>query len=446
MMRFDFTGVPGFDPADPGIDVASHLRAVHEILGTEIGDPTVPKLIELFRAQRLRELAPGYNVKNEDASPFKPRDRAADCSDWIKKNNIFTVGDPDRKRVSGERKRRSKFAMAQPLSFTQYERHAIHLMSSLLSIRTNASPFTLVLDDLSQRSLPLVRELVMRGVSRNINVVIVTFETTDADPAARTVPAFGRSGDAILTGLERAMCDRKESLVIIDSMYDMIYTAKAHVVDLFNLVVEKYASTLVGIYHQDMLPGPKPYPYLPDALETLKFMATTIITCKSLAHVLAAKAATQRSLPEPTYGLLQGAEGIVQSLDANDARGIVLEVDFRRKSGRDEKETYFLRPSNDSDYNAPLKGLAYGTLRREFVVLLETSSVYRSDEILNQVKAAADDYESTFNLDLTEKQRAAREGVVLPYFDAQKAEGGEGGRILYDMGEEDDFDEEEDEI
>jgi elongator complex protein 5 len=57
------------------------------------------------------------------------------------------------------------------------------------------------------------------------------------------------------------------------------------------------------------------------------------------------------------------------------------------------------------------------------------------------------DVESTFNLGLTEKQKAAREGVVLPYFDAQKGEGaGEGGRILYDMGEEDDFDEEEDEI
>jgi elongator complex protein 5 len=37
--------------------------------------------------------------------------------------------------------------------------------------------------------------------------------------------------------------------------------------------------------------------------------------------------------------------------------------------------------------------------------------------------------------------------VVLPYFDAQQGNGpGEGGRILYDMGEEDDFDEEEDEI
>ena len=38
--------------------------------------------------------------------------------------------------------------------------------------------------------------------------------------------------------------------------------------------------------------------------------------------------------------------------------------------------------------------------------------------------------------------------MVLPYFDAQKGGDGpgEGGRILYDMGSEDDFDEEEDEI
>ena len=54
----------------------------------------------------------------------------------------------------------------------------------------------------------------------------------------------------------------------------------------------------------------------------------------------------------------------------------------------------------------------------------------------------------TFELGLTDRQKQEREGVVLPYFDAQKGGGGpgEGGRILYDMGVEDDFDEEEDEI
>lgn len=57
---------------------------------------------------------------------------------------------------------------------------------------------------------------------------------------------------------------------------------------------------------------------------------------------------------------------------------------------------------------------------------------------------------TTFDLRLTRKQRDDRAGVVLPYFDAQREEsgggGGGGGRILYDMGVEDDFDEEEDEI
>lgn len=63
-----------------------------------------------------------------------------------------------------------------------------------------------------------------------------------------------------------------------------------------------------------------------------------------------------------------------------------------------------------------------------------------------------EDMATTFNLGLTEKQKRDRENVVLPYFDAQKDGGGsgagEGGRILYDMGDEDreDFDDEEDEI
>ena len=50
---------------------------------------------------------------------------------------------------------------------------------------------------------------------------------------------------------------------------------------------------------------------------------------------------------------------------------------------------------------------------------------------------------ATFELGLSAKQRRDREGVVLPYCDAQQREG---GRILYEMGVEDDFDDEEDEV
>lgn len=82
---------------------------------------------------------------------------------------------------------------------------------------------------------------------------------------------------------------------------------------------------------------------------------------------------------------------------------------------------------------------------KETAILLDDHPLYRREEEPSEAENQEPD--STFDLGLTERQRREREGVVLPYFDAQKGGGpGEGGRILYDMGEEDDFDEEEDEI
>lgn len=321
-------------------------------------------------------------------------------------------------------------------------------MSGVLNIRANASPFTLVLDDLNQRGMPFIGELIRRGLSRNVNVVIISFEAARFHPAVQNIAAYGdKSGEQILQDTRNAMKGAKESLVVVDSLYELLNDKNVDMGALFNLVAGEFASTLVGIYHQDMLPAQDMQSaYSPQALDLFKYMATTVITCKSFAHVLAAKAAKERSLPEPTHGLIQGAEGIVQCLDANDYRGIVLEAEFRRKSGRPECETYFLRAARTSDYNVPLPGKPFGTLKQEFVTLLDQVPAYGDKEVIGLVDAAANDMESTFNLGLTDKQKQAREGVVLPYFDAQKGEGGEGGRILYDMGSEDDFDEEEDEI
>lgn len=79
-------------------------------------------------------------------------------------------------------------------------------------------------------------------------------------------------------------------------------------------------------------------------------------------------------------------------------------------------------------------------------MLLDDHPLYRPPEDSSPAPAG-EEPESTFELRLSDRQRREREGVVLPYFDAQHGDGpGEGGRILYDMGEEDDFDEEEDEI
>lgn len=393
-------------------------------------------------------------AKKPESRIRKPKIRAADSKGWIKRTNNFPPLDGIRKRkneVASPRERNSrKYAMPRPLNAVQYQRHAIQLMSSLLNIRTNASPFTLVLDDLNQRAIPFLHEVVLRALSRNVNVVMVSFEGTRFPPAVRNVPAWGnRTVADIMTGIEQAMSDRKESLVIIDSMYDAVATKNIDTAALFNLVVVKFASTLIGVYHTDVLPEPSASgadAYAPAPLDLLKFMATSIITCRCMSHVLAAKAARERSLPEPTFGMQTGAEGIVQCLHANYRRGIVLEAEFRRKSGRPESETYFLRPARTSDFHQPLQAQVVGTLKQEFVILLDQHPAFANKDVVGMVAAAEDEMETSFNLGLTDKQKAAREGVVLPYFDAQKQEGGEGGRILYDMGEEDDFDEEEDEI
>ena len=194
-------------------------------------------------------------------------------------------------------------------------------------------------------------------------------------------------------------------------------------------------------YHQDVPALPQQNHYPPSPLSVLTYLATSIITLHSFSHILAQKAARDRSLAAPVFGLEEEQDGVLLGrLDklggTGAAEGIVLELEHRRKSGRGVLEWYLLPPA--SRYSPQHV--------KEIVTLLDDNVLYNPPM---EPGANADDDEpkSTFELGLTDRQRRDREGVVLPYFDAQRGDGpGEGGRILYDMGEEDDFDEEEDEI
>jgi elongator complex protein 5 len=179
-------------------------------------------------------------------------------------------------------------------------------------------------------------------------------------------------------------------------------------------------------------------------------MATTILEVKSFHHVLAHKAARDRSVGEPVFGLEEGVEGVLVGLKGSvsgengkgkASGGVVLEMEYRRKSGRAVSETFFLSSpvaKTSSSTSTPSSKPSFST-----ITLLEDHPLYtRPSEAIEE-----EGVDISFNLSLTEKQRRDREGVVLPYFDAQSMGGaGEGGRILYDLGVEDDFDEEEDEI
>lgn len=204
----------------------------------------------------------------------------------------------------------------------------------------------------------------------------------------------------------------------------------------------KVETSLVATYHQDVpIPSNNRRPYSPSPLSLISYLATTVIKLHSFSHILAQKAARDRSLAAPVFGLEEEQDGVLlgrldKLVGNEDAEAIVLEMEHRRKSGRGVLEWYILPPASHYPSNQT----------KEIVTLLDDHPLYHP---LGEPDADAgdDQPESTFELRLTDRQRREREGVVLPYFDAQQGDGpGEGGRILYDMGEEDDFDEEEDEI
>jgi len=208
--------------------------------------------------------------------------------------------------------------------------------------------------------------------------------------------------------------------------------------------------SLVAVYHTDIpLPPPSSSasasanPYSPPPLSLLSYLATTIITVHSLPVLVAEKTARARSRVAPVFGLGERVEGVVVGLkpksgsSRSEAHGVVLELEHRRRSGRGVLEWYFLPTA----VKAPQSG---APAFREVVTLLDDHPLFHPPEEEERSEGLSG---MTFELGLTDRQRLEREGVVLPYFDAQKSGGGgEGGRILYDMGVEDDFDEEEDEI
>ncbi|KAL9632962.1 MAG: hypothetical protein Q9204_003588, partial [Flavoplaca sp. TL-2023a] len=225
-------------------------------------------------------------------------------------------------------------------------------------------------------------------------------------------------------------------------------------------------TSLFLIHHLDIPTPNHQQPYTPTPLLLLRYTATTIFTLSSFPQTLAKHLARHLARPEPLFGLEEGKEGVIVGLGANSCAakgggregGMVLEMEYRRKSGRVVEEVFFL-PSSPSSLSgttpsSPPPSAIQALERIKAITLLEDHPAFAAPtvtDISNGEEIRSEDLGGTFKLGLTEKQRRDREGVVLPYYDAQRGfeEGGEvgdGGRILYEMGEEDDFDEEEDEI
>jgi elongator complex protein 5 len=328
-----------------------------------------------------------------------------------------------------------------PAQLEQRRAHNLLLISKLLNQRDASSPFTLVIDSLEQSAKSLIREYIRRAKISKSKVVFVSYETLKPPEG---IDLFIQATRKPFTSLQKEIAaagSEGKTLLIFDTLNWIAGDSSLNLPSFLSSLISLNTS-LLAVYHQDIpLSRPRESAHSPHSLTLLRYLSTAIFSTHSLHQVLAKKAARGRSLAEPVFGLAEEVEGIVQGLGSNDSRGVVLEMEYRRKSGRSVHE-WFLLPSL-----AHSNGVAQVSKGKEIAILLDDHPLYRQN-LASEIETAteADGMDSTFNLGLTEKQRRDREGVVLPYIDAQKGEGGEGGRILYDMGEEDDFDEEEDEV
>lgn len=235
------------------------------------------------------------------------------------------------------------------------------------------------------------------------------------------------------------------AVVIIDSLNALATAAPQSLASFLSGIITP-AVSIVATYHDDVpIVLPKSFSeYEPHPFTILCHLATAILRISSLYQEIERQKARNRSIQEPEWGLAEDREGVLVGLKGKekneDSNSVVIHMELRRRSGRTTSENFILAPKDHPT-------AAAGTSSLSKVSLLTDHSMFQTSADGGEGGEGEEEPESTFNLGLTEKQRKDREGIVLPYFDAQTDIGaGEGGRILYEMGREDDFDDEEDEI
>ncbi|KAF4120784.1 elongator complex protein 5 [Geosmithia morbida] len=342
--------------------------------------------------------------------------------------------------------------------------HSLLLLQKLLSLRDGASPLTLILDNLEQKARPILSEFITRAKISKSKVIFLSFETlkkpTDVDVFVKAAGRDVRKVHAELmlhyppfdpaTPLSKTA---PRAVVVIDSLNTLASWAPQSLSMFLTSIITPVVS-LVSVYHDDV-PVVLPYSwneYEPHPFTVLCHLATAVLRLSNLEQEIDRQRARNRSLVEPEWGLKEDREGILIGLrQAGDkeARGVaVIEMELRRRSGRAVSERFILYATAGITHTSSNKPAAAAASTGK-VVLLTDHPMFAAPTAGGggENGQGEEEPESTFNLGLTDKQRKDRDGIVLPYFDAQTDIGaGEGGRILYDMGREDDFDDEEDEI
>ena len=211
--------------------------------------------------------------------------------------------------------------------------HNLLLISKLLDQRDHASPLTLLLDTLEQPAKPLLREYLRRAKLSRTPSIFISFETFIQRPDAdKFIPCWDKSpveiAKSVATAVSAAAGKSQRCLLLIDSLTHTRGPGLHSPSSSLNLTAflssllqppwtpkeVQLSVSLVAVYHTDVPINTSLTPYSPSPLALLSYLATTIMTIHSLPVLLAGKAAAERSLAAPSFGLAQGAEGIVIGL------------------------------------------------------------------------------------------------------------------------------------
>ncbi|KAI0442592.1 Elongator complex protein 5 [Xylaria telfairii] len=338
--------------------------------------------------------------------------------------------------------------------------HALLLLQKLLNLRDSASPLTLVLDTLEQSGKPILREFMSRAQISKTKTIYISFATPRKPAGADIfVRARGKTSESLRSEIisHYPSGHTHKTLLIIDELNPLSSSIPSDLALFLSSLITSPALSLVGLYHTDVPVSVPAYSYAPHPLTVLSHLATAVLRASNLHHAIEQRRAQSRSQQAPEFGLGEGREGVLVGLGLRNGKvagsvqqGLVLEMELRRRSGRAVAETFVLVPGPGLPTGSVQAQMARLEITPSKLYLLSDHPAFLDSQATASAQgtgSADDEPESTFNLGLTEKQRRDREGIVLPYFDAQTDIGaGEGGRILYDMGREDDFDDEEDEI
>lgn len=296
---------------------------------------------------------------------------------------------------------------------------AVHQQLAILLPRILAlkdpSPFILVLENILQSSWFFIQEMINKLPS-DTNKILIRTKNYEQILFDTVIDANKVSLEKIPLLLKEKLSDGQKNVVFIDSLNQI----PLDILSEFLISLLTPNATLVGIYNTslvhngDYARGKAVSSSYPNPLTLLSFFSTSKI------KLVPAQKLSPQELEQQENEL----DLLIPPLACNKAV-FNAELEHRRKSGRAMRASYKIDAGKHSI---------------EYFVEKDAEAQDAPIEDPSALQGLA-----TFNLSMTEEQKRAKEGVPLPFLQAQEVGngGGSGGAIIYQFEKDDDYDEED---